>query len=408
MRIGILTFHRAYNYGAFLQCYSLQQYISQNFPEHKVEVIDYYSTNMSKYYEISWKNYLFGPYNSLSNCGFKKRLRSFLLCLYGTLLKGKRHDRYFAKKKVQSLFNKNLKYLTLTKEKLVSDSYNEILDFIENLKFDIIIVGSDAVWNDHQTNIPSVFYLDKRISAHKFSYAASSYGMQYRDKNNDEIERIKRAIDDFEFVGVRDSETEQYVKYLLPNKEIVHTCDPTLTLNLQTLPVSLNKVKDKLKDFNIDFSKPIIGIMGDPSIVDMVKTVYGCDVQTVSLFEENKDCTIPLLEVEPFEWAVVFSLFDVTFTSYFHGTIFSLKNGTPTITLERNIKYSNDYITKTKDLLYRLNLGDYYFSPERQTVEQIQQQIEKYQAQSQRKRILGELEKESKSAEALLNQLKNI
>ena len=25
-KIGILTFHRAYNYGAVLQCYALQQY----------------------------------------------------------------------------------------------------------------------------------------------------------------------------------------------------------------------------------------------------------------------------------------------------------------------------------------------------------------------------------------------
>lgn len=405
MRIGILTFHRAYNYGAFLQCYSLQKYIRDNFPEHEVEVIDYYSTNMMKYYEISWKNYILGPYNSLSNCEFKNRFRYFLSFVYRTIFKKRRSDRYFAKKNLQPLFDKNYHFLPLTKEKMVSDSYNESIDFIEKFNFDVIIVGSDAVWNDYQTNIPSVFYLDKKIQAHKLSYAASSYGMQYRDKGRDEIERIARAIDDFEFVGVRDDETERYVKYLLGNKPVIHTCDPTLTLDLESLPVNIAKVKEKLEKYNIDFSKPIVGVMGNPTIVDMVKKIYGCDIQIVSLFEKNKECTVPLLELEPFEWALVFSLFDVTFTSYFHGTIFSLKNGTPTITLEQNVKYSNDYITKTKDLLRRLNLEDYYFAPERQTVEAIKRQIEIYQTQPQRKRILDELEKESKSAEALLNQL---
>lgn len=39
MRIGILTFHRAYNYGAVLQCYALQSLLSEW--GHEVEVIDY-------------------------------------------------------------------------------------------------------------------------------------------------------------------------------------------------------------------------------------------------------------------------------------------------------------------------------------------------------------------------------
>lgn len=406
MRIGILTFQRAYNYGAFLQCYSLQKYIRDNFSEHEVEVIDYCSQNMQKYYDICWKNYIFGAYNSLNNRGFRKRTRNFLSFVYRTVFKGKRSDRYFARKKLQPLFNESYCFLPLTKEKLVSDSYDEIIDFVDRLKFDIIIVGSDAIWNDYQTNIPNVFYLDKRIHARKMSYAASSYGMEYLDKDKKEIERIAECIKEFEFVGLRDDETENYVKYILADKQAVHTCDPTLTLCLESLPVNLDVIREKVKAFNIDFTKPIIGVMGDSSIVEMVKNIYGNDVQIVSLFEENKDCTIPLLELTPFEWAIVFSLFDATFTSYFHGTIFSLKNGTPTITMERNFKYSNAYVTKTKDLLCRLNLSDYYFDLEKQTVEQISQQIKMYQTNPQKERILKALEKESNTAKIFVDHLR--
>lgn len=39
MRIGLLTFHRALNYGAVLQCYALQQELSRR--GHEVSVIDY-------------------------------------------------------------------------------------------------------------------------------------------------------------------------------------------------------------------------------------------------------------------------------------------------------------------------------------------------------------------------------
>ena len=39
MKIGILTFHWATNYGAVLQCYALQAYLEQL--GHNVRVIDY-------------------------------------------------------------------------------------------------------------------------------------------------------------------------------------------------------------------------------------------------------------------------------------------------------------------------------------------------------------------------------
>ena len=39
MRVGILTFHRALNYGAVLQCYALQKVLESKSCD--VEIIDY-------------------------------------------------------------------------------------------------------------------------------------------------------------------------------------------------------------------------------------------------------------------------------------------------------------------------------------------------------------------------------
>ena len=51
-KIGILTFHRAENYGAVLQTYALQEYISKMSSNYEVEVIDYRSPFIEKYYKL--------------------------------------------------------------------------------------------------------------------------------------------------------------------------------------------------------------------------------------------------------------------------------------------------------------------------------------------------------------------
>lgn len=49
MKIGILTFHRAHNYGAVLQCYALQEVLKGM--GHDVEVIDYRQPNIEECYK---------------------------------------------------------------------------------------------------------------------------------------------------------------------------------------------------------------------------------------------------------------------------------------------------------------------------------------------------------------------
>ena len=53
MKIGLITFHRAINYGAVLQCYALQETLIKM--GHKVEVIDYRQPMIEKAYKcIKW------------------------------------------------------------------------------------------------------------------------------------------------------------------------------------------------------------------------------------------------------------------------------------------------------------------------------------------------------------------
>lgn len=58
MRVGILTFHRAHNYGAVLQCYALQKVLKNL--GHEVQVIDYRQPYIEKHYAVlSWRHLFF-------------------------------------------------------------------------------------------------------------------------------------------------------------------------------------------------------------------------------------------------------------------------------------------------------------------------------------------------------------
>ena len=61
MKIGILTFHRAENFGATLQAYALQTYLSQQ--GHDVNIIDYRCPAIEMTYDIFNPRILFSRKN---------------------------------------------------------------------------------------------------------------------------------------------------------------------------------------------------------------------------------------------------------------------------------------------------------------------------------------------------------
>jgi hypothetical protein len=50
MKIGILTYHRAHNYGAMLQAYALRSFLREQ--GHQVEFVDYWPKSHQKQYVL--------------------------------------------------------------------------------------------------------------------------------------------------------------------------------------------------------------------------------------------------------------------------------------------------------------------------------------------------------------------
>lgn len=169
MKIATITCHNVYNYGASLQAYALQRYLSQE--GHDVEIIDY-----KPYYLNSRYNWRHIPAES--------RLYPYkdyvgTQCIY-FLLKNRKIYKTIGRKRKFDDFRQ--KFLTLTDNTYTS---------AEELRAtppqaDLYIAGSDQIWNTACENgKDAAFYLDfgsddtRRIS-YAASFAVSEIAPAYR------------------------------------------------------------------------------------------------------------------------------------------------------------------------------------------------------------------------------------
>lgn len=405
-KIGILTFHRAYNYGAYMQCYSLCKKTQELFPDDIVEVIDYSSQKMIRFYDTSIKKD--GSIISLNN-NVKDILKSYKQIgkkiVYLTKYKKRRFEALRNKE-----FDSAIKSLPLSNDSLISDDLEQATSFLSE-KYDVIIVGSDAIWNDIQTSFPNIYYLCGVDTKEKFSYAASSHGMDYTKKTEQEIKYLREAMNDFFFIGVRDAATMSFLDTLNLDAKVSHTCDPTIFLDMEQLPVDLDMLRIKLIESGVDFGRPIIGLMCDEWLAKDIKKYFSKEFQLVSVYTYNPYADVCLPNLSPFEWSKVFSFFDVTITHFFHGTLLSLKNNTLTIPIERETPYSRKFDTKIKDVMTRLGLLDYYFTYNQLNATNWEEVL--YSIKSNKKtrfsdKIENAIRSESKTADIFFDKLKDV
>ena len=115
-KIGILTFHRSINNGAFMQSYSLSKALKKRFGAD-VEIINYDNKNVDRKYkkEIVKSR----PFN--------------LKSIY------KRFITYIS-------FRSVLKSLPLSDFCIIDNEFEKLFERLQK-EYDLLVVGSDAVWN---------------------------------------------------------------------------------------------------------------------------------------------------------------------------------------------------------------------------------------------------------------------
>lgn len=205
MKIAILTFHRACNYGAVLQAYALQTFLNV-LPEVETEILDYYSP---------------GVYDVFAQFGLLKRKGSLVkkivveILLFNAIAK---RNRLF------SAFRK--KYFRIEQHDVKQQELSEVVE-----RYDCVIVGSDQVWNTELTQHDWSFFLNfVPDNVGKFSYAAS-IGKPILEK--EELQSSLDLLEGFDVVSLREPTFVEEFQRKLPGKEVRCDIDPVFLLNAE-------------------------------------------------------------------------------------------------------------------------------------------------------------------------------
>ena len=205
MKIGILTYHRAENYGALLQAYALRTYLQSL--GHDVSFVDYWPKYHSDYFKIcSWTTFAERP------------LKFKLLMLVRLLLMG---SKLLKRKEVMQRFMHEQLRLPDVPTYTARDSKTE--------RYDAVVYGSDQIWR--KQNLEGVgfdewyFGSDNVQTGKKIVYAGS---MGKLENAPEDILYVKAHMQNFHSIAVREKDLQDYLlEQGIPSKLVI---DPVFLL----------------------------------------------------------------------------------------------------------------------------------------------------------------------------------
>lgn len=190
-QVGILTFHHTLNYGASLQCYALQQVLTDLGCE--ASVIDYRNETVEASECQRW--------SAKDPASVAK---------------------YLMKTKKRRAFDRFARRLALTR----TCDRESIADVARN--FDCIVVGSDQVWNTQITGSDMTYFLPFETDPHRCKSYAPSIGKERLPAD----EPYATHLSGFSSLLVREQSAAQELRRLLPSHDDISlVCDPTLLLS---------------------------------------------------------------------------------------------------------------------------------------------------------------------------------
>lgn len=206
MKIGILTYHRAENYGALLQAYALRTFLQSL--GHEVSFVDYWPTYHVDFFKIfSW--------NRFKKTCWKDKIEYVIGATLWLFPRLKR------KRKLKRFIVGNL---SLNEKPL----YNEKTKTTEH--FDLVIYGSDQIWR--KQNMAGVgfddwyFGAENVVADRKIVYAGSMGTV--KSMPADDV-YIKQMMENFCNISVREADLQKYLQTLqIPSTLVI---DPVFLLS---------------------------------------------------------------------------------------------------------------------------------------------------------------------------------
>lgn len=311
MKIGILTFYVADNYGALLQAFASKKYLESL--GHDVYIIDYYKNK--KKFRINF---------SVQGLSYISNLKFLFLQLL----------RYPFLKQRYKVFSKFIeKYL---------EPYNGTWETQPN-DFDVFYVGSDQIWNPLYQNryIPALFCQFPGAKTKKCIAYSASMGINYIPQE------LKPELIDylqiFSSISVREQSSKDLILPLV-NIPVYVTIDPTFLIPKEQW---LNFFPQKSQKNDSGYIVVFEVRHSDLSykLANLISQKYNYKIKiipsniTLTNFKSLKTTT-------PYDFISIISNAKFVVTTSFHGTAFSLIFRVPFYSIVTKLK--DDRI---KDLL---------------------------------------------------------
>lgn len=296
MKIAILTFHFAHNYGAMLQVYALKRFIENL--GFDVAIVDYASISMMRWY--------------------RPRLRSYLRPSI-LLREIRRYGQY-------GLFERFYRE-ELGCKKTTTDCEKAIAD----LQPDMLVIGSDQVWNDSITNCDESYF--KTLKGGKTLTYAASFGKS--ELTEWQSAKVKKYLNDFYRVSVREPEGAQAIEALMPLK-VSTLLDSVFLLPLEVWKQLENPVTIKSEPYILFYS-----LGNDSELIEKTKALAnekGLPVYAVDIFCEKRNIGIVLRNIGPKEFLSLVHNAQYVCANSFHAVAFSVLMGKKLLHVPKSTK----------------------------------------------------------------------
>ena len=279
MKISILTFPKAINYGTALQAAALKKKLETY--GNEVYFLEHNCDEIEKTNSVFDFREALNPKYSLAH-----------LCNLSAALKRRKNFKSFQQK-----------YMTFSDD--APDS------------FDFVVAGSDQIWNYNLTKDDWFYFLNyKKQHSKKVAYAGS-FGLS--SLADDKKATIKECLLDFDYLSVREKTAQEIVAEFGIKSEIV--LDPTLLLT----PDEWQNFYDK--DLNSDGYIYVYTVFNSPSLWEFAYKLSektGKKIKTIrysKLHKPNAECCF---SAGPDDWLSHISGADYIVTNSFHGVAFSI------------------------------------------------------------------------------------
>lgn len=316
MKIGIITVHRAYNYGSVLQCYALQEYLLSQGCD--VKIIDYRQPWTEAVYKVFswcyiWHFIKLRDFRAIIDYVRKYKIRKVVLA---------------QQKKIFQAFAKKFKLSKPCRYRVPSD-------------FDVYLVGSDQLWTHQCVGGEDDFYLGNFKHSTSSRVVGFSLSVSIPSLHQFGAEKLKKIIGNFDKLSLREAGVATLIHKLTRTKLPI-TIDPTMLCEVDFWENMVNHSWKERNFIAIYQARPVVGD------ADYLK-------KKALQLAQQMDCEV--IDLRTMEYTVedfisIIKYAKCVLTTSYHAVVFSVLMQTPCYAIKLNDGLDVRYV----DLLTALGL----------------------------------------------------